>query len=308
MAKRSDDNTNQPKKKTGTAPPAPGKASSKKPGTSNRSPKKKTPVNTGASDPALNKSEHPLDENKMEVHHHPQLDHKPKPWKEYLLEGLMIFIAVMMGFVAENIREDITNHEHATHLTSQLIQDLRADTTKLNEIIKFEISISKSNDTLINLLQQPLAKADFKQMQKSIYQSHNFFPFYPSSGAINAIKNELHLKQFSNSDIISYISKYESLYNLLCTVQNVTLQYQHTYIDPFMFDHFTPVNLNAVFAMLPPKDGQMRNLKQEDLTHLAACMVLIKTNTGELVRDDQALKEEATALLKYVNKTYHPED
>ncbi|MFB9842968.1 hypothetical protein [Mucilaginibacter ginsenosidivorans] len=23
----------------------------------------------------------------MEVHHHPQLEHKPKPWKEYLLEG-----------------------------------------------------------------------------------------------------------------------------------------------------------------------------------------------------------------------------
>ena len=47
----------------------------------------------------------PLITEQMEVHHHPQLDHKHKPWKEYLLEGLMIFIAVMMGFIAENIRE-----------------------------------------------------------------------------------------------------------------------------------------------------------------------------------------------------------
>ncbi len=63
----------------------------------------------------------------MEVHHHPQLDHKPKPWKEYLLEGLMIFIAVMLGFFAENIREEITNSEHVRQLTSQLVQDLKSD-------------------------------------------------------------------------------------------------------------------------------------------------------------------------------------
>lgn len=30
----------------------------------------------------------------MEVHHHPQLKHEPKPWKEYILEYLMIVLAV----------------------------------------------------------------------------------------------------------------------------------------------------------------------------------------------------------------------
>ena len=59
----------------------------------------------------------------MEVHHHPQLDHNPKPWKEYLLEGFMIFIAVMMGFIAENIREGIDNRGHARQLTLQLVHD-----------------------------------------------------------------------------------------------------------------------------------------------------------------------------------------
>ena len=35
----------------------------------------------------------------MEVHHHPDLHHKPKKWKEYFLEFLMIFLAVTMGFI-----------------------------------------------------------------------------------------------------------------------------------------------------------------------------------------------------------------
>src|SRR5919205_297932 len=39
----------------------------------------------------------------MEVHHHPHVE--KKNFKEYLLEGLMIFLAVTMGFFAENLRE-----------------------------------------------------------------------------------------------------------------------------------------------------------------------------------------------------------
>jgi hypothetical protein len=35
----------------------------------------------------------------MEVHHHPQLHHQRKPRKEYLLEFLMIFLAVTLGFL-----------------------------------------------------------------------------------------------------------------------------------------------------------------------------------------------------------------
>jgi hypothetical protein len=54
----------------------------------------------------------------MEVHHHPEVE--KKGFKEYILEGLMIFIAVMMGFFAESIRENITNKEHVKQLTSQL--------------------------------------------------------------------------------------------------------------------------------------------------------------------------------------------
>jgi hypothetical protein len=43
----------------------------------------------------------------MEVHHHPDLHHRRKKFKEYLLEFVMIFLAVTMGFIAENVREGI---------------------------------------------------------------------------------------------------------------------------------------------------------------------------------------------------------
>jgi hypothetical protein len=244
----------------------------------------------------------------MEVHHHPQLEHKSKPWKEYLLEGLMIFIAVMMGFIAENIREDITNREHVRQLTSQLVQDIKADSVQLNDIYKEEIEIVNSNDTLFNLLQQPLGKADIRRIEKFIVKSHSLWPFHPSLGAIAAIKNELRLKQFSNSKIISYISKYEGHIELLRTVQDIALQYQRSFLDPFLRLHFTPVNLDAAFNNLPIANTQMRNLTQGDLDQLNADMVLIRMISKELASDNRKLKNDAVNMLEYVNKQFQPEE
>jgi hypothetical protein len=244
-------------------------------------------------------------QTQMEVHHHPRLEHKSRPVKEYLLEGLMIFIAVMMGFIAESIRVSITDSEHVNQLTSQLVQDLKADTARLNKIWNFETQVVKSNDTLIELLQKPLQKNDIKRMQKLIADSHSMWPFHPSAGAISAIKNELSLKQFSNSEIISYIAKYEGHIDLLHTIEGITLQYQRSYIDPFLTQHFTPANLQASFDSTSTPDSKMRDVNQDDFIQLATDMVLIRINSEELVNDNRLVKADAESLLQYVTKQYH---
>jgi hypothetical protein len=250
----------------------------------------------------------PSPQIEMEVHHHPQLDHKPKPWKEYLLEGLMIFIAVMMGFIAENIREAITDHQHVKELTSQLVQDLKTDTTQLNVIYQFETNILKTNDTLASLLQQPLKNEDIGHIQKLVANSHGIYLFHPSAGAIFAIKNELHLKQFSSSKIISYIAAYEKHTELLHLVQDITLQYQRSFVDPFLLKHFTAANLSAAFNHTKLEKPEMRNLSQEDITQLGVDMVLIRINTNELLIDNRMIKKDVTALLQYVKERYQPDE
>jgi len=66
----------------------------------------------------------PLTEN-MEVHHHPQVE--KKNFREYLLEGLMIFLAVSMGFFAENIRESISDKNKEHEYINSLVSDLKSD-------------------------------------------------------------------------------------------------------------------------------------------------------------------------------------
>ena len=62
----------------------------------------------------------------MEVHHHPHVE--KKNFKEYFLEFLMIFLAVTMGFIAENIREHYTEkndaREYLESYRDELLQEL----------------------------------------------------------------------------------------------------------------------------------------------------------------------------------------
>ena len=58
----------------------------------------------------------------MEVHHHPKVE--KKKFKEYFFEFIMIFLAVTMGFFAETIRENITEHRRAKEFAESMLQDL----------------------------------------------------------------------------------------------------------------------------------------------------------------------------------------
>ncbi len=74
----------------------------------------------------------------MEVHHHPDLHHKKKNFREYFLEFLMIFLAVTMGFIAENVREYFADAQKEKQYIFSLYEDLQADTVQLNYLLRYD--------------------------------------------------------------------------------------------------------------------------------------------------------------------------
>jgi hypothetical protein len=86
----------------------------------------------------------------MEVHHHPEVE--KKGIKEYILEGLMIFLAVMMGFFAESLREHINEQHQAADYAVNLYNDLKADSAELHEYHLYFKFANENVDTLMQLL------------------------------------------------------------------------------------------------------------------------------------------------------------
>ena len=61
----------------------------------------------------------------MEVHKHPHHATHTKKWGEYLLEFIMLFLAVFLGFIAENIREHVVENDRVKEYAISLVQDLQ---------------------------------------------------------------------------------------------------------------------------------------------------------------------------------------
>src|SRR5215467_11409132 len=94
----------------------------------------------------------------MEVHHPHHVTQKKK-WTEYLLEFFMLFLAVFLGFLAENVREHQVENNRELQYIKSLTADLDDDVSNLDSMIMFEQTGVKQLDTLIDLLDDPeLAK------------------------------------------------------------------------------------------------------------------------------------------------------
>jgi len=123
----------------------------------------------------------------MEVHHHPDLHHEKKNWKGYLLEFLMIFLAVTLGFFAETIRENISEKHREKDYIAGLINNVQTDTSNLKRIMNENDLELRGIDSLMKI-----SKTNFTNIsvQDSIF-------FYALTYTFN-----LHLFQFNDLTLV----------------------------------------------------------------------------------------------------------
>jgi len=148
----------------------------------------------------------------MEVHHHPQLHHEKKPWKEYLLEGLMIFLAVTMGFFAESLREHISNKEKTAEYMQSLLVDMKTDTANINEYLTRESKKVAAYNSLLDYLKKPLRHdtAFLSKFYNAAYFiiGRNGMTF--TDRIIGQLKNSENFRVINNSKIADAITVYSS--------------------------------------------------------------------------------------------------
>jgi len=164
----------------------------------------------------------------MEVHHHPDVHHKKKKFKEYFLEFLMIFLAVTMGFFAETIREGITEHSRAKEFASSMIKDLEADTVQLHNYHSYFAYAVNKLDTFMNLLaiNEPKNIPSGKLYWYGLFGAANGY-FVSNDATFQEMKSSGSLR-FFEKNIEKEVEKYDRLYRYL---QNLEQMNQGLYTE-----------------------------------------------------------------------------
>ena len=133
-------------------------------------------------------------------------------WKAYLLEFILIFLAVMLGFFAESYREVLDDREKEEQYIRSLMVDLQTDVINIETIQKHNADAKTMGDSLFYLLSLP----DYSQFTNSIYFFGRSFSnrefFYITDGTLKQLNNAGGLRLIRHQNIVDSLQAYQSTY------------------------------------------------------------------------------------------------
>ena len=152
----------------------------------------------------------------MEVHHH---SHHPKKWKEYITEFLMLFLAVSLGFFAENLREhQVEKHREISYLKN-VHEDLQLDLKNIDNVISQNTVRLQAMDTLFQAINNnTISNEDVYYYIRNLALRATF---ESSHVGLDQIKSAGGLRMIKNPEIISGIQEYERALDALEKLENV---------------------------------------------------------------------------------------
>jgi len=237
----------------------------------------------------------------MEIHAD-HLHHAPgkKAW-HYLFEFLMLFLAVFAGFIAENWREKLQEHQREKEFIHSIIEDIKSDTMQSNKTILQLRTINKGIDSVLIALSSSEIISNSNKAYRLWTQSLGLEVFVSNDRTIQQLKNSGELRLIRNkavSDSIMYydqtLKKYYAQSNLMYSALRDMTNYSQ------LFD-FIKLNKNGNVPV--PLTEQGKKLLNPTFANLQ----LWNRGLTGLISWLVAVNEEAVKLLAFIQKEYHLE-
>jgi hypothetical protein len=136
--------------------------------------------------------------------------HKKK-WPEYLLEFFMLFLAVFLGFIAENVRERSVNKEIEKRNIESFVSNLKEDSIALIQSIEINEQRLNFLDSLILLRSSNLPDRVFREHFIYYMLKLGYLNYFMSNGStFEQMKSSGTLRLLSHH-VLDSILKYQTL-------------------------------------------------------------------------------------------------
>jgi len=151
-----------------------------------------------------------------------------KNFKEYLPEGLMIFLAVTLGFFAENIRENLADRNREKEYINSIIEDLKTDSANLHFIIyNYMPAVNSWVDSSVSLLESSNPGNDVRIIYQAIENATLWRHFNPNQRTLTQLKNSGNFIFISDREAIDGILDYDNRLNNYIGLNNTIRVYEH---------------------------------------------------------------------------------
>ena len=251
----------------------------------------------------------------MEVHKHPHHVTHKKKWAEYLLEFFMLFLAVFLGFLAENWREESVEHKREKQYMQSFIYDLQNDTANLNYGFPLKVQRINAIDSVFLFFEEhpdviKIPGKVYRQMQRTLWDRH----YRRNSTTIDQLKNAGGMRLIRKKNIADSIAAYDLQWQraefwreLYITNLEKGKGFVEKIINandllPKFRNNLTGNSLPAVIT-----DSLTIRINQVYLNEYLNFLNWQKTTTIQDNRGYQAIEQSAERLIDLIKKEYHLE-
>ena len=240
----------------------------------------------------------------MEVHHHSHTSRKK--WTHYFWEFLMLFLAVFCGFLAENQREHMIEHNREKQYIKSLTNDLRSD---IRQVDSFSV-IFKSKLAGLTIVFNELNEHPSLNCLQHLFDGVGFPDFIYTDRTIQQLKGSGNLRLIRNQPVADSIVDYD----LNVRSDMIHQELLNSAGLPGLVDKIkNTIDIKEWYRMFSEPNRDSNTIKNS--------VLLIRDKT-EIIRlrneffnyrnliqyqweSLQSIKEKANGLLAFINKEYH---
>jgi hypothetical protein len=249
----------------------------------------------------------------MEVHAH---THTPRrKWTHYIWEFLMLFLAVFCGFLAENQREHIVEHQREKKYAASLFEDLKKDTADYVVDIPFWERLLNRIDTLRQEIEKPPTMRNTLLLYRmaSYMRGYNNFEYHDRT--IEQLKNSGNFRLIRKSVIADSLIDYDAqikselrdqevqanrIYQELSFVQNKIFSSRFYYLR----SRANAERLDSAFKK-SPEDFILPDRKQPELFQYYNHLEYYANMNSFRLGNTKILLRKAINLINLLKEEYH---
>ena len=176
----------------------------------------------------------------METHSHDLHKAPGHGWKHYLFEFFMLFLAVLLGFFAENMREQHAEAERAGQLAKSLYEELKADSV----VMQTTMQNRWRRDSALNYLKNFYTDSSLADCSKSfainffyVYATSSISVFEPNDAILQQLKNSGSLRYFKSMELQKLVDNLSVRVNYVRARNQIEWTFYNEHLLPFIQSH-----------------------------------------------------------------------
>jgi len=237
-----------------------------------------------------------------------------KKFKQYLFEGVMIFLAITLGFFGDNIREYRGQKSRSFDLAIAMKDDLIKDTIVINNLIDFQFERITINDSLFSMINGNRARVDQSQYYAAIRVLTCTTYFKTSGTSASNLKDLSLLDVLDDQQLFHLIVKFDSLYEDYLTIKNLEMSYQLHYMQSInrvteaeilrkTYRHNISSNFVTAPRQIPTGKG-IPFLKPEDMNEFKGTLTAMRFISTSTIYEFQDIKRVAHQMIQHIENSY----